>query len=124
MKFIDKGWTPLFEWCSYKQQIVVEYEKDMLILTGLRNNISGEYLTYKQLRDAGDKYSVPVTGLLNVEYSKDYSTAAQLLTRVKDAVDLEGYILAFENGEMYKMKCQWYVDRSKKVRKKKKNQKL
>lgn len=88
----------------------------MLILTGMRHNQSGNYLTYKELRDAADKFNVPVTPLMKVEYSKDYDTAGQLLTRVKDAVNLEGYILAFENGEMYKMKCQWYVDRSKKVR--------
>jgi hypothetical protein len=52
---------------------------------------------------------------MNVEYGKDYTNAAELVQRVKAAEGLEGYVLAFENGEMYKMKCNWYMERSKKM---------
>jgi len=40
-EWMDKGYTPLFEWCSYRQQIVLQYEKDMLTLTAMRHNSTG-----------------------------------------------------------------------------------
>ena len=32
---IDAGFTPLFEWCSRRSKIVVDYPEDQLVLTGL-----------------------------------------------------------------------------------------
>lgn len=36
--------TPLFEWCSRKQKIVIDYPEDNLVLLAVRHNISGEYV--------------------------------------------------------------------------------
>lgn len=36
--------TPLFEWCSRKQKIVIDYPEDKLVLLAVRDNVSGEYL--------------------------------------------------------------------------------
>lgn len=41
---IKEGLTPLFEWCSLKQRIVISYPEDKLVLLAVRNNITGEYL--------------------------------------------------------------------------------
>lgn len=35
--------TPIFEWCSQKQKIVIDYPEDSLTLLAVRHNISGEY---------------------------------------------------------------------------------
>jgi tRNA splicing ligase len=43
---IDNGWTPIFEWCSRQQKIVIDYPEEKLILTAIRDNVSGEYLPY------------------------------------------------------------------------------
>lgn len=42
-EIIDKNHTPIFEWCSNKNRIVVSYPEDKLILTAIRHNITGEY---------------------------------------------------------------------------------
>lgn len=42
---IDKGLTPIFEWTSPFNQIVLPYEEDILTLLAVRENISGKYLT-------------------------------------------------------------------------------
>lgn len=39
--------TPLFEWCSRKQKIVIDYPEDKLVLLAVRNNITGEYLSIR-----------------------------------------------------------------------------
>jgi RNA ligase len=40
---IDNTLTPIFEWCSQKQKIVIDYPEDSLTLLAVRNNITGEY---------------------------------------------------------------------------------
>ncbi len=44
---IDNGKTPIFEWISRKQRIVIDYEEDNLVLIAVRDNVTGEYLPYK-----------------------------------------------------------------------------
>jgi RNA ligase len=41
---IDNSMTPIFEWCSRKQKIVIDYPEDSLTLLAVRHNITGEYL--------------------------------------------------------------------------------
>ena len=44
---IGKGLTPLFEWTSPFNQIVVPYEDDQMTLLSVRDNLTGEYLNIK-----------------------------------------------------------------------------
>jgi RNA ligase len=41
---INNSLTPIFEWCSRKQKIVIDYPQDSLTLLAVRHNITGEYL--------------------------------------------------------------------------------
>jgi RNA ligase len=42
----ENNYTPIFEWVSRKQRIVIDYPEDNLILIAVRNNTTGEYLPY------------------------------------------------------------------------------
>jgi RNA ligase len=44
---LSNGLTPIFEWVSRKQRIVIDYPEDNLILTAIRDNLTGEYLPYE-----------------------------------------------------------------------------
>jgi len=44
---IENNLTPIFEWVSRKNRIVVDYPTDNLILTAVRHNTTGKYLPYK-----------------------------------------------------------------------------
>lgn len=44
---IENGKTPIFEWISRKQRIVIDYENDDLVLIAIRDNITGEYMPYE-----------------------------------------------------------------------------
>lgn len=43
---IEENITPIFEWTSRSQRIVLDYPVDDLILTAMRDNVTGEYLPY------------------------------------------------------------------------------
>jgi hypothetical protein len=43
------GWTPIFEWCSKTNLIVLSYESDQLVLTAMRNMKTGRYMSYAEL---------------------------------------------------------------------------
>lgn len=45
---ISEQLTPVFEWCSPFNQIVVPYEEDQLTLLAVRHNITGKYLKMKE----------------------------------------------------------------------------
>jgi len=60
-KWIQDGFSPLFEWCSTRNHIVLLYEKDLLVLTAIRNNKTGDYLPYEKMKIAADEYKVFVT---------------------------------------------------------------
>lgn len=40
---ISLDYTAIFEWCSNKNRIVIEYPEDKLVLLAIRNNYTGEY---------------------------------------------------------------------------------
>ena len=44
---LEMNVTPIFEWTSRKQTIVIDYPTDNLILIAIRDNVTGEYLPYE-----------------------------------------------------------------------------
>ena len=59
-KCIQKGTTPLFEWCSRKNRVVVDYPEDNLILTGMRYNDTGKYVDYEVMKTYATSWNIPV----------------------------------------------------------------
>ena len=41
---IENDLTAIYEWCSRKQRIVIDYPEDSLTLLAVRHNITGEYM--------------------------------------------------------------------------------
>lgn len=99
-----QGLTPIFEWCSRKQKIVVDYPEDRLVLTALREAETGRYVSYTAL--------VNIAKLHKLDYVKAYESAksvAELVASLKDKTDFEGYVVRFDDGHMVKVKCDWYL---------------
>lgn len=100
----ERGFTPLFEWCSRKQKIVIDHKVDRLVLTGVRSIHSGEYASHAALLAFGLTYGVEVVKALP-------GTAENIEQFMADAYDVEGeegYIIRFHNGHMLKIKGRWY----------------
>ena len=101
---IANGWTPIFEWCSRKQRIVLDYFDDQLVLTGLRYMNTGVYALHDNLVELGKAFSIPV-----VRAFEPQTDMKAFLEYVRDLEDLEGFVVRFDDGHMLKLKCHWYL---------------
>jgi RNA ligase len=102
---IDRGQTPIFEWCSRKQRIVVDYPQDRLVLIAIRDNTTGEYKSYEQMRTYAESYGIDLVKA----YPGTSDSMAQLITETRAMEDAEGWIIRFDDGHMVKIKGEWYV---------------
>ena len=99
-----RGMTPTFEWCSRKQRIVIDYPNDRLVLTAIRHNTSGEYVKYADLCEWGAVYGIEVARA----YEGTLENMERLLAETRDLEGAEGWIIRFDDGDMYKIKGEWY----------------
>ena len=101
---IGSGFTPIFEWCSRKQRIVLDYREDQLILTAMRDIKTGKYVSYDHLVRIADSHDVPVVRAFEPQTDMKF-----FLEYVRDLEDLEGFVVRFDDGHMVKLKCHWYL---------------
>ena len=101
---ISQGYSPIFEWCSRKQRIVLDYKKDQLILTAVRHMQTGEYFVHESLVHLGELYTIPVVRAFDPQ-----TDMKAFIEYTRDLKDLEGFVVRFDNGHMVKLKCDWYV---------------
>jgi hypothetical protein len=64
-QWIATGHTPLFEWCSPRNKILLEYEQDQLILLGMRQVASGRYWTHRELHRVAKEGNIAVAEMLS-----------------------------------------------------------
>jgi RNA ligase len=101
---IESGFTPIFEWCSRKQRIVLDYSEDQLILTAARHITTGRYAVYQTLNYWAQMGKIPV-----VRAFEPQTDMKEFIEYVRDLEDLEGFVVRFDDGHMIKLKCDWYV---------------
>jgi RNA ligase len=104
---VDNNLTPIFEWCSRKNRIVLDYPEDQLILLAVRHNITGEYLDVreqKMLVDQIQRYRIPVANTIS-----SFGTVEELIAHTRGLKDAEGFVVAFVDGHRIKIKADEYV---------------
>ncbi|GAM20255.1 hypothetical protein SAMD00019534_034300 [Acytostelium subglobosum LB1] len=112
--WLERGCTPMFEWCSESQRIVLYYPVDTLSLTAVRSIRTGDYILYDEMVKVAAQFNVPVAKCVDqAALCSESKTAEELLVKVQEMKDIEGYILRFDDGRVYKMKCTWYFNLSK-----------
>lgn len=92
------GFTPLFEWISPDNKIVLDYSEPKLVLLAFRSNLDGVYVT--PTKKFG--FDVPDT------YGSIFDLASFISTNRKKE-NREGDIIRFTSGYMVKLKNDWYV---------------
>jgi RNA ligase len=101
---IGRGYTPIFEWCSRKQRIVLDYSEDQLILTAIRDVVSGRYMSRDLMIINAENYNIPVVRAFDPQ-----TDMKEFIEYVRDLEDVEGFVVRFDDGHMIKLKCDWYV---------------
>lgn len=100
---IDEGYTPIFEWCSPLNRVVIDYNLPRLVLTAVRNNKTGEYLKYSELQKLKKQYNIDVVKSI---ITNDVDS---LIKSLKTDKNIEGYVIRFDDGMMIKLKTDWYL---------------
>jgi RNA ligase len=102
---LGRRWTPIFEWCSRKQRIVIDHPEDQLVLVAVRNFVTGDYMSYERMKSTAELYDIPVVKA----YSGSPKDVRSFCEYVKDLENVEGFVIR-DRGHMVKTKCDWYVN--------------
>ena len=103
-RIIENGFTPIFEWTSPDNIIVVRHERAALTLTGMRRRESGAYVPYEQLHEHAAAIGVPpVRASGRVEHWESF------VERAIAETEGEGYVVRFADGHMFKIKNAIYA---------------
>lgn len=98
---ISLGLTPIYEWFSPEDRIVIDYgEEPLMTLTAVRHMIDGNYVDCFDI--AENVYDVPAVrsyGSITMDNIKQ-----EQITNTTD----EGYVIRFDNGHMIKIKHDHY----------------
>lgn len=101
---LGSGFTPIFEWCSRKQKIVVDYQTDRLVLTAIRENSSGKYSTFDKMKAIADVFHLDLVKMIEGLPAQIDESLEQIYAMEGE----EGVIFRFDNGHMLKGKGRWY----------------
>lgn len=100
----DHNITPIFEYVSNTNRIVIEYPEN-LILTAMRRMDTGTYFDYTLLRVHALQYNIPL-----VQWYHNTSTSMnEYIDSLSLTSDIEGVVIRFASGHMVKVKTLWYV---------------
>ena len=105
---IDQNQTPIFEFCSRKNRVVIDYPEDKLILLAIRENYSGQYLSLLEIENILSRLQVPIPRVTSNHFQNEY-TFNSWLDYVRNLKNEEGYIIRFFNGHMLKVKSSEYL---------------
>lgn len=95
---------PLFEYTAPNNRIVLLYEKESLVVLGLRNKENGNFLTQEEMTNICSKFSIPY---VDFETGK---TLDDLVEESKEVKNKEGWVVRFKDGSQIKIKTTWYRD--------------
>lgn len=102
------GKTPVFEFTSPFNRVVIDYAHPVLTLLAVRDTVTGVYMGYSSLKQLGVSFDVP--------FVQTYSPVNDINRFIADGRALkgvEGYVIAFEDGTRLKLKSDAYVLRHK-----------
>lgn len=102
---LNKGFTPIFEFCSRKQKIVIDYPVERMVLTAVRDNYTGQYISYKSMKELSERFNIDCVKALDSQITN----IASFMEEVKYLVGAEGYVIRFDNGHMLKVKADEYL---------------
>lgn len=101
LKWALKGYTPIFEFTSPDNRIVIKYDIPEFTLIGMRHNITGEYLHFTQ------ELVYEVCCVYDIRIPPQYTHG--VLEDVKLWANKEGVVIVFPDGNRAKLKADDYV---------------
>lgn len=106
--------TPIFEWCSRKNRVVVDYPVDRLVLTAVRHNERGSYIPHRTLQNFAKDYELDLVKVINARSHN----INELVDTIRAWESDEGVVVRFDApratawqgaGHMMKIKADAYL---------------
>lgn len=101
--------TPIFEFCSRKNRVVIDHPVDRLVLLSIRSNVTGEYRFDQGWRLIASDYNIEIVQEYNVPVGRS------LINWVRQFEGDEGVVVTFDDGHKIKIKSDSYILRHKAV---------
>ena len=102
---MQSGYTPIFEWCSNKNRIVISHPEDRLVLLAIRNTVTGEYISRHGMVEWAEAYEIDIVK----EFPADGKTSQELIDFIRPLSGVEGIVVRFDDGLWLKIKADHYV---------------
>jgi len=100
---LRQGLTPLFEYVSWDNRIVLKYSKPQLRFIGVRDSYNGMFFPASEMNQAYIPEGVYVIPKVD-------ATLDELIELSKTEENIEGWVVIFEDGTMIKIKTLWYFN--------------
>lgn len=98
---VSRNLTPIFEWVSRKNQIVIDYKDDNLVLLSVRHLYNGTYEPYSKLKSYSQEFDISLVPIVNNLANQNIEL---LSTQVKEWKNDEGVVIWFYTGHRVKIK--------------------
>jgi hypothetical protein len=117
LKWLDDGYTLLFEFFAREHRVVVDYDEPFLSLLAIRHTREGYYVDYHEMVQDAKLYDIQHVKELDVSaFTHNPDTVFKDLVNYAHGIEyVEGYVIRINNKdntfcEMYKTKTKWYND--------------
>ena len=101
---LEGGITPMFEFTSPQNRVVVAYERPEIVLLAARDMTSGAYLPFTELQALATRFAIPL-----VQSHGAISDLPRFVETARGLEGEEGYVIAFDSGHRIKLKADAYV---------------
>lgn len=108
LHLIAGGVTPIFEFTSPDNRIVVTYDRPQLTFLAARDMVTGDYLPHAEIDALAKRFDVAVP----TDHGP-VGDAHAFVDRARVQTGIEGHVLAFDDGHRLKLKADAYVLRHK-----------
>lgn len=102
---LERGQTPLFEFCSRKNRVIVDHPVDRLVLTAIRSINDGTYIPYDQMLTYAESYNIDCVK----SYPGTVESMQTLVDNIRGEEEGEGWVVRFADGHMIKIKNELYI---------------
>ena len=101
----DQDLTPIFEFCSRKNKVIIDHPIDRLVLLAIRHNKNGNYVPYAKIKEHAKDFNIEVV----TQYPGTVSSMQHLVDTTRQETQGEGWCVHFENGHIIKIKTETYI---------------
>jgi T4 RnlA family RNA ligase len=100
-EMLNTGCTPLFEYVSWDNRVVLKYSQPQIRFIGMRDNVTGTYYPAPEIHESFIPKDIKVVNEAD-------GTIDSLIEESKIAEGKEGWVVKFSDDQLIKLKTAWY----------------